>query len=67
MMMLSFADLITYVTRFMTLKPGDIISTGTPLGSGIDFDPPRWLKQGDVVEVTVPQIGMLRNTVAAES
>ena len=67
MMMLSFADLIAYVTRFMTLKPGDIISTGTPLGSGMGFDPPRWLQAGDVVEVTVPQIGTLRNAVVAET
>jgi len=67
MMMLSFADLIAYVTRFMTLRPGDIISTGTPLGSGMGFDPPRWLKAGDVVEVTVPEIGTLRNAVVAET
>jgi 2-keto-4-pentenoate hydratase/2-oxohepta-3-ene-1,7-dioic acid hydratase in catechol pathway len=67
MMMLSFADLIAYVTRFMTLKPGDIISTGTPVGSGMGFDPPKWLKAGDVVEITVPEIGTLKNTVVAES
>ena len=67
MMMLSFADLIAYVTRFMTLRPGDIISTGTPLGSGMGFDPPRWLQAGDVVEVTVPEIGTLRNAVVAET
>jgi 2-keto-4-pentenoate hydratase/2-oxohepta-3-ene-1,7-dioic acid hydratase in catechol pathway len=67
MMMLSFADLITYVTRFMTLKPGDIISTGTPVGSGMGFDPPKWLKAGDTVEITVPEIGTLKNTVVAES
>jgi 5-carboxymethyl-2-hydroxymuconate isomerase len=67
MMMLSFADLIAYVTRFMTLRPGDIISTGTPVGSGMGFDPPKWLKAGDVVEITVPEIGTLKNTVVAES
>jgi 2-keto-4-pentenoate hydratase/2-oxohepta-3-ene-1,7-dioic acid hydratase in catechol pathway len=67
MMMLSFADLITYVTRFMTLKPGDIISTGTPVGSGMGFDPPKWLMAGDTVEITVPEIGTLKNTVVAES
>ena len=67
MMMLSFADLIAYVTRFMTLKPGDIISTGTPVGSGMGFDPPKWLKAGDTVEITVPEIGTLKNTVVAES
>jgi 2-keto-4-pentenoate hydratase/2-oxohepta-3-ene-1,7-dioic acid hydratase in catechol pathway len=66
LMMLSFADLIAYVTRFMTLRPGDIISTGTPVGSGMGFDPPRWLKAGDTVEITVPEIGTLKNTVVAE-
>jgi 2-keto-4-pentenoate hydratase/2-oxohepta-3-ene-1,7-dioic acid hydratase in catechol pathway len=48
------------------LRPGDIISTGTPVGSGMGFDPPKWLKDGDTVEVTVPEIGTLKNTVAAE-
>jgi 2-keto-4-pentenoate hydratase/2-oxohepta-3-ene-1,7-dioic acid hydratase in catechol pathway len=66
LMMLSFADLIAYVTRFTTLKPGDVISTGTPVGTGMGFDPPKWLKAGDVVEVSVPEIGTLRNKVAAE-
>ena len=65
-MMLSFADLIAYITRFTTLKPGDVISTGTPVGTGMGFDPPRWLKAGDQVEVTVPEIGTLRNVVVAE-
>jgi len=67
LMILSFADLIAYITRFTTLKPGDIISTGTPVGSGQGFDPPRWLKPGDVIEITVPEIGTLRNTVVAEA
>lgn len=67
MMMLSFADLIAYVSRFTTLKPGDVISTGTPVGTGMGFDPPKWLKAGDVVEVTVPEIGTLRNAVVAEN
>jgi len=67
LMMMTFADLIAYITRFTTLKPGDIISTGTPVGTGMGFDPPRWLKAGDVVEVTVPQIGTLRNAVVAET
>jgi hypothetical protein len=66
MMMLSFADLIAYVTRFMTLKPGDIISTGTPVGSGMGFDPPKWLKAGDTVEITAGD-QTLKNTVVAES
>jgi 5-carboxymethyl-2-hydroxymuconate isomerase len=66
LMMLSFADLIAYITRFTTLKPGDVISTGTPVGTGMGFDPPRWLEPGDVVEIEVPEIGVLRNRVMAE-
>ena len=62
----SFADLLAYITIFTTLKPGDVIVTGTPVGAGARFDPPRWLKPGDVVEVTVPGIGTLRNRVADE-
>jgi 5-carboxymethyl-2-hydroxymuconate isomerase len=63
----SFADLIAYITIFTTLKPGDIIVTGTPVGAGARFDPPRWLKAGDVVEVSVPEIGTLSNRVVDEA
>jgi 5-carboxymethyl-2-hydroxymuconate isomerase len=66
LMMLSFADLIAYITRFTTLKPGDVISTGTPVGTGMGFNPPKWLKPGDIVEIEVPEIGVLRNDVVAE-
>jgi 2-keto-4-pentenoate hydratase/2-oxohepta-3-ene-1,7-dioic acid hydratase in catechol pathway len=66
-MIKSFADLIAYVSTFMTLKPGDVIVTGTPVKLGPRIDPPRWLKAGDVVEIEVPEIGVLRNTVVAES
>jgi 2-keto-4-pentenoate hydratase/2-oxohepta-3-ene-1,7-dioic acid hydratase in catechol pathway len=62
----SFADLIAYVSTFTTLRQGDLIVSGTPTGAGARFDPPRWLKPGDVVEVEVPQIGVLRNDVVAE-
>lgn len=62
----SFADLIAYITIFTTLKPGDIIVTGTPVGAGARFDPPRWLAPGDVVEVSVPELGTLRNRVVDE-
>jgi 2-keto-4-pentenoate hydratase/2-oxohepta-3-ene-1,7-dioic acid hydratase in catechol pathway len=61
-----FASLIAYITTFMTLRPGDMIVSGTPVGAGARFDPPRWLKPGDVVEVSVPQIGTLRNEVVDE-
>ena len=62
----SFADLLAYITIFTTLKPGDIIVTGTPVGAGARFDPPRWLKASDVVEVSVPEIGTLSNRVVDE-
>ena len=61
-----FADLIAYVSTFMTLKPGDIIVTGTPVKISARTDPPTWLKAGDEIEIAVPEIGTLRNTVVAE-
>jgi len=65
-MIFSFADLIAYATTFMTLKPGDVIVTGTPTKKG-PRNPPRWLKAGDMVDITVPEIGTLRNDVVDES
>jgi 5-carboxymethyl-2-hydroxymuconate isomerase len=62
-LMFPFAHLISYLSTFFILKPGDLISTGTPLGAGARFDPPRYLAPGDVVEVEVPGIGLLRNGV----
>lgn len=61
-----FRRLIEYVSTFCTLLPGDLISTGTPAGSGSRLDPPRWLQQGDVIEVAVEGVGTLRNTVVRE-
>jgi 2-keto-4-pentenoate hydratase/2-oxohepta-3-ene-1,7-dioic acid hydratase in catechol pathway len=58
--------LISYISTFCTLEPGDIIITGTPTGAGARFYPPRYLVPGDVVEVEVPQIGILRNAVLDE-
>jgi 2-keto-4-pentenoate hydratase/2-oxohepta-3-ene-1,7-dioic acid hydratase in catechol pathway len=66
-MIFSFADLIAYVTTFMTLKPGDVISTGTPVKNDAKADPPVWLKPGDTIEIECPAIGVLRNTVADET
>ena len=65
-LLFTFADLIAYITIFTTLKPGDILVTGTPVGAGARFDPPRWLKAGDMVEVSVPEIGTLANRVVDE-
>ncbi len=82
-MIFSFADLIVYITTFMTLKPGDIISTGTPVKNEPKHDPkndpkydletepktdaPVWLKPGDTVEIECAEIGLLRNSVADEA
>lgn len=53
-------------STFCLLKPGDIIATGTPNGAGARFTPPRWLKPGDVVEVEVEGVGVLRNGIVDE-
>jgi 5-carboxymethyl-2-hydroxymuconate isomerase len=58
-----FDELIAYISSFTTLKPGDVISTGTPPGAGARLDPPVYLKPGDIVEVSSPPIGMLRNGI----
>lgn len=65
-LMFPFPYLISYLSTFYRLKPGDIIATGTPNGAGARFDPPKYLKNGDLVEVEVPGIGILRNTIATE-
>ena len=65
-MIFSMAFLISYISRFCTLEPGDIIVTGTPTGAGARFDPPRYLIPGDLVEVEVSRIGTLRNRVVDE-
>ena len=65
-MIFSFRKIINYVSTFTTLVPGDIIVTGTPTGAGARFDPPVWLKPGDIVEVQADGIGLLRNGIADE-
>ncbi len=65
-LMFPFRYLISYLSTFYHLKPGDIIATGTPNGAGARFDPPKYLKAGDVVEVEVPGVGVLRNPVVDE-
>lgn len=65
-LMFDFACLIQYLSTFTTLEPGDIVATGTPTGAGIRFDPPRFLQPGDVVEIEVEGVGVLRNVVQAE-
>jgi len=65
-MLFNFRFLISYVSTFATLLPGDIIVTGTPTGAGARFDPPIWLKPGDEVEVEAEGIGVLRNPIVDE-
>ena len=62
-----FRYLIHYISTFTTLVPGDVIVTGTPTGAGARFDPPRYLKPGDVIEVEAENIGVLRNGVVDEA
>ncbi|ERJ18549.1 5-carboxymethyl-2-hydroxymuconate isomerase protein [Salinisphaera shabanensis E1L3A] len=65
-MMFGFKYLISYISTFTTLKPGDVIVTGTPTGAGARLDPPVWLKPGDVVEVEAEGVGVLSNRVEDE-
>lgn len=58
--------LIEYCSTFMALRPGDVIATGTPGGVGAARTPPVWLRDGDVVEVTIPGVGSLTNPVRDE-
>jgi 2-keto-4-pentenoate hydratase/2-oxohepta-3-ene-1,7-dioic acid hydratase in catechol pathway len=62
-----FADLIVYLSKGLTLEAGDLIATGTPGGVGDSRTPPRYLREGDVVEVEVEGVGTLRNGVRLES
>ena len=59
-------ELIEYLSRMITLEPGDIISTGTPAGVGLGRTPPRWLQPGEEILIEIEKIGTLRNPVIAE-
>ena len=63
MMIADIASIVSELSLGMTLEPGDIIATGTPAGVGIGFSPPRFLKRGDTVTLTIPPIGVLENRV----
>jgi 2-keto-4-pentenoate hydratase/2-oxohepta-3-ene-1,7-dioic acid hydratase in catechol pathway len=62
----SIESLISFVSEFTPLGPGDVIATGTPEGVGHRRDPQVWMKAGDVVEVEISGIGVLRNVVREE-
>ncbi|MEO1494945.1 MAG: fumarylacetoacetate hydrolase family protein [Pseudomonadota bacterium] len=66
-MMFDFRYIVNYISTFTTLVPGDLIVCGTPTGAGARFDPPIWLKPGDVIEVEAEGIGTLRNGVEDET
>ncbi len=63
----SFSELIAYISTWTALAPGDVIATGTPIGAGARFKPPRWLAPGDKVEVEVTGVGTLANVIADEA
>lgn len=65
-MIFGVAQLVSYLSRSMTLVPGDVIATGTPAGVGHARNPPIWLDHDDIVEVEIERIGVLRNPVAVE-
>jgi 2-keto-4-pentenoate hydratase/2-oxohepta-3-ene-1,7-dioic acid hydratase in catechol pathway len=66
-MIFDVARLINYASTIFTLSPGDVIATGTPAGVGFSRKPPRFMKPGDVVEVEIEGIGVLRNPVAQQA
>jgi len=66
-MLFSIPYLISYLSTFCTLEPGDVILSGTPSGAGARFDPPRYLVPGDVVQVEVSRVGILSNTVVDDA
>ncbi len=66
LMLFDIPTVIEYVTTFTTLRPGDVISTGTPGGVGFKRNPPVFMKAGDTVEIEITKIGKLVNKIAAE-
>ena len=66
-MIFPVAAVVAFLSELMTLEPGDIISTGTPVKKDAKADPPVWLKPGDTIEIECPAIGVLRNSVADET
>jgi 2-keto-4-pentenoate hydratase/2-oxohepta-3-ene-1,7-dioic acid hydratase in catechol pathway len=65
-MIFGVADLLVYLSTVFTLEPGDVIYTGTPPGVGVARKPPVYMKDGDVAEVEIEGLGVLRNPVVQE-
>ena len=65
-MIFSVAEIIGYLSQAIELRPGDVVATGSPEGTGGSFDPPRFLVPGQTVEIEVEGVGVLRNPVVAE-
>ena len=66
-MVFGVAHLIHYISQFMTLEPGDVVSTGTPPGVGMGHTPPRWLRVGDLVDIRIAGLGAQRQTVSSRA
>ena len=66
MMIFDIPFVISYISRFTQLEPGDLICTGSPGGSAIEHDPPGYLEAGDHLEVEIDGIGLLKNSVQGE-
>jgi 2-keto-4-pentenoate hydratase/2-oxohepta-3-ene-1,7-dioic acid hydratase in catechol pathway len=65
-MMFPVAETIVYATQGITLEPGDLLVTGTPSGVGHARKPPAWMRHGDVCEIEIEGIGILRNPIEDE-
>ena len=65
-MVYGVAHVVSYLSQFMSLHPGDIISTGTPPGVGLGMKPPQFLKAGDVVELGIEGLGTQKQTFKAD-
>ncbi|TAH14791.1 MAG: FAA hydrolase family protein [Runella slithyformis] len=66
-MIFNIPTIVSYLSQFMTLLPGDVVSTGTPAGVGLGLKPPRYLKSGDVVELGIDNLGLQRQVAVAYS
>jgi 2,4-didehydro-3-deoxy-L-rhamnonate hydrolase len=66
-MIFSVAELVSYISSFMSLQPGDVILTGTPAGVGLGMEPKNYLKPGDIVEATIAGLGTQRHRILAST